>query len=104
MRTLLALIALLTLTGCINITTQTQPSNPTVKPILEGSDCVPIIFGLGAGTASIEKAMMNGTSQPFAAFTNAKPVVTPIRTVHRVQSTEAMFLFFGERCVEVTGE
>ena len=35
------------LSGCINITTELQPSNADVKAVLLGEDCTPIILGMG---------------------------------------------------------
>jgi hypothetical protein len=98
------IIVVLLLTGCINISTQTQPSNPAVKPLLQGSDCVPIFFGLGAGDATIEKALLNGRAPKTDVYDKKTPAAVPIRSVHRVQTNDMAILFFGERCVEVQGE
>ena len=54
-----ALLGLLMLPGCINIDTHLQPINQTVKAVLIGTDCTPIVFGFGAGTNRVEKAMVN---------------------------------------------
>ena len=104
MRSTLGIIAIaLLLTGCINISTRTQPDDLTVKEELKGSDCVPIIFSLGYGTADIEKAKLDGkkiersaTEKPFTRY--------QITKVRRVEINDLMFLFFGAKCVDVTGE
>jgi hypothetical protein len=104
MRSLLGIVAIaLLLTGCINISTRTQPDDLTVKAELAGSDCAPIIFNLGYGTADIEKAKLKGEKvtrdpkdNPWARF--------PITKVRRVEINDLMFLFFGAKCVDVVGE
>ena len=40
--------------GCIDITTRLQPEDASVKEVLYGQDCVPIILGFAYGTATIE--------------------------------------------------
>ncbi len=101
----LVLSLMLLLAGCINISTRFQPDDLTVKEELQGSDCVPIIFNLGYGTADIEKAKVDGkriqapTHGPRKAFERI-----PITKVRRVEINELMFLFFGAKCVDVVGE
>ena len=105
MRMIVLAILILLFTGCINISTRSQPDDLTVKAELEGSDCVPIIFSLGAGTADIEKAKMDGkrieapSHGPRKAFERI-----PITKVRRVEINDLMFLFFGAKCVDVVGE
>ncbi len=61
------------LSGCINISTRFQSDDLTVKEELQGSDCVPIIFSLGVGTADIEKAKRDARSLlPPGAFMNRR--------------------------------
>lgn len=105
-------LALLT-SGCIDISTRLQPEDTAVKASLEGSNCVPIIFGLGFGTASIEEAKADGhttMSTRSSAPTGlqgggmTQTIRAPITKVRRVELTDRQFLFFGSRCVEVTGE
>ena len=91
------------LSGCINISTRTQPDDLTVKEILKGSDCVPIIFSVGFGTADIEKAKMYGKKVERSA-TNSPFTLYPITKVRRVEINDLMFLFFGAKCVDVVGE
>ena len=101
-KVLIALILLMT--GCVNINTRLQPEDTSVKEVLVGRDCVPIIFGFGIGTATFEQAKANG--QPFGTsggYYTPKPR-TSIVKVRRVESSESAVLMFGERCVEVTGE
>lgn len=101
------------LSGCINISTRFQPDDLTVKEELQGSDCVPIIFSLGVGTADIEKAKVGATRiQPPATFHEQKKspnrltVREPenIAKVRRVEIRDMMILFFGAKCVDVVGE
>lgn len=105
-------IALL-LTGCINISTRFQPDDLTVKEELQGSDCVPIIFSLGVGTADIEKAKRDARRiLPPGAFHEQKKspnrliIREPenITKVRRVEINDIMILFFGVKCVDVVGE
>lgn len=97
----------LMLGGCINISTRIQPENKEVPATKEGSDCVPIIFGLGGGVADIDGAMskehkelVKGTYED-SIRTVRTPYITRIR---RVEIQETMFLFFGARCINVTGD
>jgi len=48
------------LTGCINIDTNLQPTDPSIKPTVRGEDCTAIILGLGFGTNTVEQAMDKG--------------------------------------------
>jgi hypothetical protein len=94
-----------TIAGCINISTRLQPEDTSVKAVLEGSDCVPIILGFGFGTATIEHAKAD--AQPVGRFSPGDPEVhgrLRITKVRRVESAERAFLIFGVRCIEVTGE
>lgn len=118
MKTWLLVGMLAMLAGCINITTTLQPVDQTVRPTYEGSDCVPIIFSIGIGTNTIERAQANGKDRAAyqaaidrkhqAAYAQRGTVrevpLVPITKVHRVQFTDYGFLGFGARCVEVTGE
>ena len=101
MRLSILTVLLLFLSGCINIGAQLQPEDTSVKVLKAGSDCVPIIFGFGFGTATIERAkvQLEGSS-----FGDTMPVGAPITKVRRVELVDRMFLNFGERCIEVTGE
>lgn len=104
MKPFLILFGLLLLAGCIDIKTQLQPINPSVQDIVTGEDCSPIIFGLGFGTNTVEKAMANG----LIARNPERPehfdhlAVTCIRSIALY---EGQFLMFGgNRCIIVTGE
>lgn len=101
------------LAGCINISTRTQPDDLTVKEELKGSDCVPIIFSVGFGTADIEKAKVGARRVQWdSTFHNPRTqghvmaVRGPenITKVRRVEINDLMFLFFGAKCVDVVGE
>lgn len=84
------LVICLLLSGCINISNQISPDDPTVKPLTEGSDCSYILFGLGYGTNTVETAMRN-----------AQPPVTRIRSI---TLDHFALLMFGSQCVTVVGE
>ena len=95
----------LSLAGCYHITIETQPRNPAVKPMLAGGDCVPLIFGIGFGTATAEQAMRNEVYVAHAGFgPPMKELHTPIRKVHAIQYTDQYYFVVGSRCVEVLGE
>lgn len=118
MRLLVAIVTATLLSGCINITTTLQPMDQTVRPMYEGSDCVPIIFSIGIGTATVEQAQANGKDRvayqaaldhkhqdAYAQRGTMREVPrAPITKLHRVQFTDYGFLGFGARCLEVTGE
>jgi hypothetical protein len=84
----------------MNIAVQLTPENSQVQALRETSDCVPIIFGLAYGTATLEAALaekahlLNDYDKPTA----------PISKVRSVASHYYYFLFAGGQCVEVTGE
>ena len=50
MRVVLICVLTLLLSGCINITTELQPSNTDVQGVLLGEDCTPVVLGVGLGT------------------------------------------------------
>ena len=88
--------------GCINISTRMQPEDTSVKEAKTGSDCVAIILGFGFGTADVEQAKAKTNEPGFGSEIPARN--SPIIKVRRVEMVDRMFLIFGERCVEVTGE
>jgi hypothetical protein len=103
----------LLLAGCINISTRFQPDDLTVKEELQGSDCVPIIFSIGIGTAELEKAKLGAKRIEFQSrFDSQKkqggrPTIREpenITKVRRVEINDLMFLFIGAKCVDVVGE
>lgn len=108
----LVLSLMLLLAGCINISTRFQPDDLTVKEELQGSDCVPIIFSLGYGTADIEKAKIDARRVQWVSTLHdvknprrvAARVHENITKVRRVEINDIMFLFFGAKCVDVVGE
>jgi hypothetical protein len=101
------ILCALLLSGCINIATELQPSNPDVKDVLMGEDCTPIVLGLGLGTNRIEYALKDG--RPYGDLgefrrrvkLNGRTTITRIRTI---QLTEFYVLLVGSRCVQVVGE
>jgi hypothetical protein len=107
MRMLLVILSTLVLSGCINITSELQPSDPDVKDVLMGEDCTPIVLGLGLGKNRIEYAMKDG--RPYGDIAefrsrvnlNRRTTITRIRTI---QLTEFYVLLLGSRCVQVIGE
>jgi len=102
--TVLSGFVLLT-SGCINISTRTQPEDTSVKEVLKGDDCVVIVLGFGVGTATIERAKAEGRfieEQSSGGFKPRRKL--PITKVRRVEFTDRGFLFGGSRCIEVTGE
>ena len=77
--------------GCINITTELQPSNADVKAVLLGEDCTPIVLGLGLGTNRIEDALKDG--RPFGDLGEFRPRVqlngrTTIARIRTIQLSE----------------
>ena len=60
MRIVVICLLTLLLSGCINITTELQPSNTDVQSILLGEDCTPVVLGVGLGTNTIEGAKKDG--------------------------------------------
>jgi hypothetical protein len=87
--------------GCLNITAQMTPETNSVQPLYEYSDCVPIIFGLAYGTASFDKAVRDGFPSIWNTSGAPPPAITRVRSV---AIHDYMFLYFGARCVDVTGE
>jgi hypothetical protein len=107
MRILFIILCILALSGCINIITELQPSNPDVKDVLMGEDCTPIVLGLGLGKNRIEYALKDG--RPYGDIgefrarvkVNGRTTITRIRTI---QLTEFYVMLIGSRCVQVVGE
>jgi hypothetical protein len=98
----LSVILLLSLTGCINIAASLQPEDASVPAIRAASECVPILFGLSYGQATVEGALAQHV-RPIASRTTTDPA-QPISKVRRVQLHDYQILMFGARCVEVVGE
>ncbi len=99
-RSMLAVGAVLLCAGCMNITASLQPENASVPELREASDCVPIVFGLSYGSATLEGALKHKVQTSEGYDAPWKPIVN----VRRVQLHDYQFLFFGARCVEVVGE
>jgi hypothetical protein len=107
MRILALILCTLGLSGCINITTELQPSNPDVKDVLMGEDCTPIVLGLGLGTNRIENALKDGRVYgDLGGFRTRVKLSgrTTISRIRTIQLTEFYVLLLGSRCVQVVGE
>ncbi len=101
MRTIFLCLLPLILAGCINIAVRTQPEQTDVPAVRASSDCAPIIFGLGFGTATLEGAL----AEPVIRMTDPYDAPRqPIRRIRSVAIGDYQFLFFGARCVEIVGE
>lgn len=107
-RELLIFAGIASLSGCINITTELQPANPTVRPVIEGHDCTPIIAGIGIGTNRMAAATIGTrateTRTAIDPHRSSTPTSIPITKIHSVAIEEIQFLIFGGRCLLVTGE
>ena len=93
------LVLVLLMAGCINVSTRLQPEDSSVNEVLRGNDCVPIVLGIGFGTASIDKAMAD--AHPIE---DPRRSVTRITKVRRVTLTDYVIVFVADRCIEVVGE
>lgn len=103
--TMLMVAALFTLPGCINMTTNLQPIDQTVRAVVQGHDCIPIIFGIGIGANTVEQAKIADLHRATESRLDERvPVTTPITRVRSVALTDMQFLMFGERCLDVEGE
>lgn len=93
--------------GCINITTELQPSKADVQGVLLGEDCSPIVLGMGLGTNTIDNALKDGRPKgDVGEFRtrvklNSRTAITRIRTI---QLSEFYVLLVGSRCIQVLGE
>ena len=107
MRITLALLLTVLLSGCINITTELQPSNTDVQDVLLGEDCTPIVLGMGLGTNTIEGAKKDGRPMgDVGEFRsriklNERTLINRIRTI---QITNFYVLLVGSSCIQVVGE
>ena len=107
MRMVLICLLTLILSGCINITTELQPSNTEVQSILLGEDCTPVVLGVGLGTNTIEGAKKDGRPMgdvgEFRSRVklNDRTVINRIRTI---QITNFYVLLVGSSCIQVVGE
>ena len=107
MRVVLICVLTLLLSGCINITTELQPSNTDVQGVLLGEDCTPVVLGVGLGTNTIEGAKKDGRPMgdvgEFRSRVklNDRTVINRIRTI---QITNFYVLLVGSSCIQVVGE
>jgi hypothetical protein len=107
MRVVLICLLTLILSGCINITTELQPSNTDVQDVLLGEDCTPIVLGMGLGTNTIEGAKKDGRPMgDVGEFRsriklNERTLINRIRTI---QMTNFYVLLVGSSCIQVVGE
>lgn len=93
--------AMLLCAGCMNITARVTPEQTEVPAVRESNDCVPILFGLSYGIATVEKALATKVIRLADAYDGPRARIEKVRSIalHDYQ-----FLFFGARCVEVVGE
>ena len=103
MRILLG-FSLALLTGCLNLEAHLAPINPAVKPTLIGSDCTPILFGIGIGTSTVESAMKQGGPPIQHYRISLNPIITPIKAIHSIALNDQYLFGFGARCIVVAGE
>lgn len=107
MRVVLICLLTLILSGCINITTELQPSNTDVQDVLLGEDCTPIVLGMGLGTNTIEGAKKDGRPMgDVGEFRsriklNERTLINRIRTI---QITNFYVLLVGSSCIQIVGE
>ncbi len=97
----------LLLSGCINITTELQPSNADVKGVLMGEDCTPIVLGMGLGTNTIEGAQKDGRPMGDVGEFRSRIKLndrTPIKRIRTLQITNFYILLVGSSCIQVVGE
>jgi hypothetical protein len=95
------------LSGCINITTELQPSTQEVKGVLMGEDCTPIVLGMGLGTNTIEGAKKDGRLLGDPGEFRSRIKLndrTPISRIRTVQMNEFYVLLVGSSCIQVIGE
>lgn len=107
MRSALACLLMLIVSGCINITTELQPSNPDVKGVLMGEDCTPIVLGMGLGTNTIEGAKKDGRPMGDVGEFRSRIKLndrTPINRIRTLQLTNFYILLVGSSCIQVVGE
>lgn len=100
MKTILTLLACLTLAGCYDISISLTKADESVQAIRRSSDCAPIIFGIGGGTATLEAALQ----QPARNLQDATAPRLPIQRIRSVQLNRVYMLVGGGDCVEVIGE
>lgn len=95
------LIVLLSLTsGCSNSTARPTPEEDTsVRELLQGSDCVVSIFGIGSRTPSVERAKLDG--HPIKYPNGPSSSISKIR---RIEFTDDSFFLGSKHCVAVVGE
>jgi hypothetical protein len=104
-----ALVCLLTLilSGCINITTELQQSNPDVQDVLLGEDCTPVVLGMGLGTNTIEGAKRDGRPMGDVGEFRSRVKLndrTLINRIRTIQISNFYVLLVGSSCIQVVGE
>ena len=107
MRVALVCLLTLTLSGCINITTELQPSNPDVQDVLLGEDCTPVVLGMGLGTNTIEGAKRDGRPMGDVGEFRSRVKLndrTLINRIRTIQISNFYVLLVGSSCIQVVGE
>lgn len=98
----LVLLGALLLTGCQNVTLNLTPNNLYGgQAIREASDCIPTVFNLAYGEASVDAALAKRVPKIGESYEAPRALIAKL---HSVALHDYVFLFFGARCVEVTGE
>ena len=109
-RKTMPIVLILLLSGCMMNDTELQVPDQSVKPMLTGEDCVPIIFGMSIGTVSMTEATKtyhNVQQERETTLGREKVTVRAgllIRRIHSVVLKDEGALGFGRRCLEVKGE
>jgi Protein of unknown function (DUF3153). len=104
---MLTLLLTLLLSGCINITTELQPSNPDVQDVLLGEDCTPVVLGMGLGTNTIEGAKRDGRPMGDVGEFRSRVKLndrTLINRIRTIQISNFYVLLVGSSCIQVVGE
>jgi hypothetical protein len=104
---MLALLFTVILSGCINITTELQPSNPDVQDVLLGEDCTPVVLGMGLGTNTIEGAKRDGRPMGDVGEFRSRVKLndrTLINRIRTIQISNFYVLLVGSSCIQVVGE
>jgi hypothetical protein len=100
-----ALVAAIMVTaGCVKIVTNLQPVNSSVNAVLVGEDCTPIVFGIGFGHNTVERAQQTDVRPVDKSRYATSDIKTPITKIRVTSLNETYALIVGERCLEVVGE
>ena len=102
---LISFLILLCLTGCVNMTQRPHVDDLTARDSHYGEDCIPMLLGVGIGTATVEHAMASAYVRKSLDYYQVyQRRFEPIDHIRPVEISDYQFLGFGARCIEVTGE